>query len=53
MSWKMFRVKPGFSAASAAVNIHPAVFCIQESLQFDLARAKCRRALFRVELLLL
>lgn len=30
------RVKPMFSDICMTVNIDPAVFCIQESLQFDL-----------------
>lgn len=53
MSWKVFWVKPRFSDTCITVNIDPAVFCIQESLQFDLAWANYTRALFRVELLLL
>lgn len=53
MSWKMLWVKPRFSDTLMTVNIDPAVFCIQESLRFDLASANYIRALFRVELLLL
>lgn len=37
MSWEMPGVKSRFSDTCITLNIDSAIYCVQESLQFDLA----------------